>query len=181
MTVCRAAGNPFSAARCFTTAILRNIPMLKSRNLRPKHNGLRSRTATAAETRSGAAAVEFAVVLPILVVMLAGTADYGRFASTSVAVCNASRAGAGYGCIHPWDSYTSQSFMTTCKAKVEEEFSSVPGFDPQNLSVQITSEGTWPHGRVRVAVTYPFRTVVNWGFIPSSISISRTTVLPMVR
>ncbi|MFM7868443.1 MAG: TadE family protein, partial [Planctomycetaceae bacterium] len=67
--------------------------------------------------RRAAAALEFAIVLPILVVMLAGTADFGRFAATSVAVCNASRAGAGYGCMHPWDSYTAQSFMTTCKAK----------------------------------------------------------------
>ena len=64
---------------------------------------------------------------------------------------------------------------------MEEEFSSIPGFNAANLNVQISSEGTWPHGRVRVAVTYPFRTVVNWGFIPNSISISRTTVLPMVR
>lgn len=133
------------------------------------------------KARRGTAAVEFAIVLPVLVVMLAGTADYGRFASTSVAVCNASRAGAGYGCIHPWDSYTSQSFMTTCRAKVEEEFSSIPGFNATNLNVQISSEGTWPKGRVRVSVAYPFRTVVNWGFIPNSISISRTTVLPMVR
>jgi len=155
--------------------------MLKSRNLRSRICRHRHHTAGSAHNRRAAAAVEFAIVLPILVVMLAGTADYGRFAATSVAVCNASRAGAGYGCIHPWDSYTSPSFMTTCKAKVEEEFSAFPGFNPQNLSVQITSEGTWPQGRVRVAVSYPFRTVVNWGFIPNSISISRTTVLPMVR
>lgn len=155
--------------------------MLKSRNLRSRNGRQRNHKAPAAQKRCGAAALEFAVVLPVLVVMLAGTADYGRFASTAVAVCNASRAGAGYGCIHPWDSYTSQSFMTTCKAKVEEEFSAVPGFNAQNLSVQITSEGEWPHGRVRVVVSYPFRTVVNWGFIPNSIPISRTTVLPMVR
>lgn len=132
-------------------------------------------------SRRGASAIEFAIVLPVMVAVLAGTADYGRFAATSIAVCNASRAGAGYGCIHPWDDYTSAAFMTNCRSKVEEEFSAVPGFNPQHLQVQISSEGTWPHNRVRVAVSYPFETVVNWGFIPSTVPVSRTTVLPMVR
>lgn len=131
--------------------------------------------------RRGASAIEFAIVLPVMAAVLAGTADYGRFAATSIAVCNASRAGAGYGCIHPWDDYTTESFMSTCRSKVEEEFSAVPGFDPQQLQIQIFSEGMWPHNRVRVAVSYPFETVINWGFIPSSVPVSRTTVLPMVR
>lgn len=131
--------------------------------------------------RRGASAIEFAIVLPVMAAVLAGTADYGRFAATSIAVCNASRAGAGYGCIHPWDDYTNESFTTVCRSKVEEEFSAVPGFDPQQLQIQIFSEGTWPHNRVRVAVSYPFETVINWGFIPSSVPVSRTTVLPMVR
>jgi Flp pilus assembly protein TadG len=108
--------------------------------------------------------VEFAIVLPVMAAVLAGTADYGRFAATSIAVCNASRA-----------------FMTACRSKVEEEFSAVPGFDPQQLQIEITSEGTWPRARVRVAVNYPFQTVINWGFLPSSVPVSRTTVLPMVR
>jgi len=155
--------------------------MLHFRRPHLQHFLCRKPARTAKHDRRAAAALEFAVVLPILVVMLAGTADYGRFAATSVAVTNASRAGAGYGCMHPWDSYTEQSFITTCKAKVEEEFSSAPGFNRQYLNVQISSEGAWPKGRVRVSVSYPFRTVVNWGFIPNSISISRTTVLPMVR
>ncbi|MEY3174973.1 MAG: hypothetical protein RLZZ436_2887 [Planctomycetota bacterium] len=133
------------------------------------------------KTRRGASAVEFAIVLPVMAAVLAGTADYGRFAATSIAVCNASRAGAGYGCIHPWDDYTSEAFMTACRSKVEEEFSAVPGFDPQQLQIEITSEGTWPRARVRVAVNYPFQTVINWGFLPSSVPVSRTTVLPMVR
>ncbi|MGV2338505.1 MAG UNVERIFIED_CONTAM: pilus assembly protein [Planctomycetaceae bacterium] len=131
--------------------------------------------------RRGASAIEFAIVLPVMAAVLAGTADYGRFAATSIAVCNASRAGAGYGCIHPWDSYTSAAFMTACRSKVEEEFSAVPGFDPQQLQIQIFAEGTWPNNRVRVAVNYPFETVINWGFLPSSVPVSRTTVLPMVR
>jgi Flp pilus assembly protein TadG len=41
--------------------------------------------------------VELAVVVPVLVLLLIGAADYGRFFFTSIAVANAARAGAEYG------------------------------------------------------------------------------------
>jgi Flp pilus assembly protein TadG len=41
--------------------------------------------------------VEFAVVVPVLVLLLIGAADYGRFFFTSIAVANAARAGAEWG------------------------------------------------------------------------------------
>lgn len=41
--------------------------------------------------------LEFAVVLPVLVLLLVGAADYGRVFFTSIAVANAARAGAEWG------------------------------------------------------------------------------------
>ncbi|MGK2962505.1 MAG: TadE/TadG family type IV pilus assembly protein [Gemmatimonadaceae bacterium] len=41
--------------------------------------------------------LEFAVVMPLLVVLLVGAADYGRVFFTSIAVANAARAGAEWG------------------------------------------------------------------------------------
>jgi Flp pilus assembly protein TadG len=41
--------------------------------------------------------VEFAVVFPVLVLLLIGAADFGRVFFTSVAVANAARAGAEWG------------------------------------------------------------------------------------
>ena len=145
----------------------------------------RSRTVFAAPAqtsrRHGVSALEFVMVLPVMVMILAGTGDYCRFASTSIAVCNAARGGAGYGCMQPFDTYTESRFLSTCRARVEEEFSGVPGFDPARLSVSISREGTAPTDRIRVTVTYPFETVIHWAFLPSSIPIQRTSVLPMIR
>lgn len=46
---------------------------------------------------AGGAAVELAVVFPVLVLLLIGVADYGRVFFTSIAVANAARAGAEWG------------------------------------------------------------------------------------
>jgi Flp pilus assembly protein TadG len=45
----------------------------------------------------GGAALELAVVLPVLVILAIGVADYGRVLYTGIAIGNAARAGAAYG------------------------------------------------------------------------------------
>lgn len=45
----------------------------------------------------GGAAVELAVVFPVLVLLFIGAVDYGRLFYTSIAVANAARAGAEWG------------------------------------------------------------------------------------
>jgi Flp pilus assembly protein TadG len=49
----------------------------------------------------GGAAVELAIVLPILTLLVIGVADYGRVFFTSITVANAARAGAEYGAQSP--------------------------------------------------------------------------------
>ncbi len=48
-------------------------------------------------SESGAALVELAVALPVLVAVLVGTADFARVFYTSIQLTNAARAGAQYG------------------------------------------------------------------------------------
>lgn len=51
----------------------------------------------------GGALIEFAIVLPILVVLSLGTADYGGAVNLATKLNNAARAGAQYGLAHPAD------------------------------------------------------------------------------
>ncbi len=46
---------------------------------------------------AGAAAVELAVALPVLLLLLIGVAEFGRIHFATIAVANAARAGAQYG------------------------------------------------------------------------------------
>lgn len=49
---------------------------------------------------SGAALVELALALPLLVVMVVGTLDFGRAFRTAMVLTNAARAGAQYGALN---------------------------------------------------------------------------------
>ena len=49
------------------------------------------------KTQAGMALVEFALVVPILALLLVGLIEVGRFAYFNIAVGNAARAGAQYG------------------------------------------------------------------------------------
>lgn len=51
----------------------------------------------------GSAAVEFAVILPVLVIILAGIFDYAQSANISTKLYSAARAGAQYAFYHPGD------------------------------------------------------------------------------
>ena len=51
--------------------------------------------------RSGQAMVEFALLLPVLLLLLVVAIDFGRLFATFVAINNAAREGAAYAAGHP--------------------------------------------------------------------------------
>jgi Flp pilus assembly protein TadG len=53
---------------------------------------------------NGAAAAEFAVLFPILAILIVGLVDFGRVYYTGVTVANAARTGAEYGSTDPANS-----------------------------------------------------------------------------
>ena len=133
------------------------------------------------DPRSGLAALELVSVLPVLLTILAGTADYSRFSSTAMAVANAARCGAGYGCMHPFDTYTQTAFETQCRQVVINEFGGTTGFDVKQLQITIAKLGTAPDDRIEVTASYPFTTIINWVFLPHQSTIVRTAALPIIR
>jgi Flp pilus assembly protein TadG len=75
---------------------------------------------------SGAAALELAVVFPILVVVIIGAVEYGRVFYTSVTVANAARAGA------EWGSQAPNQYGDTVGMRI---FAQQDGNDAGNLSI----------------------------------------------
>jgi len=63
-------------------------------------------------SQSGSAAVELALVLPILLLLIIGVVDYGRAFYTSITVANAARAGAEYGAQGPATSVDTAGMKT---------------------------------------------------------------------
>lgn len=61
------------------------------------------RSAPGSRRRSGAAVVEMAFVLPVLVMFIFGIFEYGRFVFTYTTATNAARDGARYAVVHTQD------------------------------------------------------------------------------
>src|SRR5947207_8986059 len=87
---------------------------------------------------SGAAAVEFAITAPILVVLVLGIADYGSLMAYSAALEGATRAGAEVGKANP--SGVTPSLLTTTLNLFPS------GIMPTVTSVCTCVDNTWPTG-----------------------------------
>lgn len=138
---------------------------------------MRSRT-----TRPAGAAVEFALVLPVLVTLVLGCVDFGRFAVTYIAVTNAARSGAGYGGDHPYTPATLPTWQRLVRQTVADEMRGLNGYDDSQLVVTATAttetDGTW---LAQVEVSYPFQTVANWPGIPAVVTLRQVVVQRGVR
>lgn len=119
--------------------------------------------------RRGAAATEFAVVLPLVIVLCFTTVDFGRYVHAYLALTNAARVGAERGATRQFTDYTYDSWKSRVEQAVTEEMSNTLGADPESLTIEVetTEPDQYDLRRVTVEVTHPFQTVVRWPYIPS--------------
>lgn len=122
--------------------------------------------------RSGAALLEFALVLPLLMLIVLGCVDFGRFVYTYISVHNGARAGAGAVIDKALGGSVTPGLVTNINVAVQQEMSDFvfpAGFAPD---VALIKEGSFR--RVRVGVTYPFDTLVPWPGIPSHLDLTHS-------
>jgi Flp pilus assembly protein TadG len=132
--------------------------------------------------RRGAAAVEFAIVLPVLTAVLLGATDFARFSYATVAVTNAARSGAQYGIMNPVDSSNQDVWKSAVKQAAIDEMATSSAFDTSKLTVEITTTNeAGGLRRVSVQATYPYTTTVNWSYFPHTVSLSQTVVMRGIR
>lgn len=130
--------------------------------------------------RPGTAAVEFAVILPVLVLIVLGCVDFGRFAYSYIAVTNAARAGAGYGSVHPFTDFTRPLWESRIREAVAQEMQLMPGFDPDRVQIT-TGPDTGDEWWVRVDVSYSFHVIMNWPGLPGEVPMQRTVIMRATR
>ncbi len=128
----------------------------------------------------GQGLVEFALVLPVLMLILLGAVDLGRVFHDYVTMTNASREGARYGIAHPKDTSGIQS------RAIEEAAASGIALASDNVSVScLTYDGTttvscdqaYNGDRLQVTITHDFEFVTLYLFRVQHISLSSFTVM----
>jgi Flp pilus assembly protein TadG len=145
-----------------------------------------SKRARRGRGRRGAAAVEFALILPVLMTLILGCIDFGRFAYSYVAVANAARAGGVSAMMNNFTATTKSTWTTNVATAAKAEMNSQTGYNPANLTVTTTTSQD-ANGLIRAQVTasYPFNTIVRWNWVglglPSSFNVQRQIEVRLIR
>jgi Flp pilus assembly protein TadG len=118
--------------------------------------------------RSGAVAVELAILLPMITFLAVIGVDYARIFSRTLILQTASRNGAWYACQDP----THAADTAGIQAVANKDLSDVS--DTTNVTSS-TYTGTDGFMHVTVTVSMTFNTICNFPGVPYSSNLSRTT------
>jgi Flp pilus assembly protein TadG len=135
-------------------------------------------------TRSyrGTAALEFVMVLPVLMVIVVGAVDFSRIAHLENVLTNAARAGAACGATHGVTDYIRSDWEARIVQQTANEASHITGFDTALLNVDIE---TIPEAdgslRVQVSVEYPFDMIIHWPGWPDQFVLRRSVSMRRYR
>lgn len=125
--------------------------------------------------RRGVAAVEAAILLPLLCFSFLVTIDFCRVFYYSVAVSNCARNGAIYGSADL--SHALDTAGIAAASKIDASNLDLERFEVQSS----TQEDASGNLSVDVTVTYPFETITHYPGIPERMTLNRTvrmSVLP---
>jgi Flp pilus assembly protein TadG len=132
--------------------------------------------------RTATTAVEFVVVLPLLIVLCLTSVDFGRFAHAYIALGNAGRVGAEYGATRSYSPSTVTAWKQRVEDAMRQDFAAVADIDPNQLVIQIdVTNDAYDLHRTKITATYPFTTVVSWPSIPRPLNMQRTVVFRRFR
>jgi Flp pilus assembly protein TadG len=98
----------------------------------------------------GQAIVEFALVLPVLLLIVLGVVQFGRLYSNNETIANATRAGARVAAV-------SRTASDPVGATIQAVKDSAPNLNSSQVDVTVTPAPPWPQGSsVTVTATYPY-------------------------
>lgn len=115
--------------------------------------------------RHAAAAVELAVLMPLLMFLFLVTVDYCRIYYAAIIVNNCARNGAIFGSDPYLASRTTTPYTTVQSAALA---------DATDLSPQPTVQTVYGLDYVEVSVTYPFQTLTTYPGLPKQVDLKRT-------
>jgi len=131
-------------------------------------------------SEGGAALVEFAIVLPVLAILLIGIIDYGRYAYDGILAANAARAGVDYGAqnlITAEDTTGQQNAaLNDAQSLSGLTASPSPAFCMSGGAVvACTTSGSSYY--VQVDTTGQFKPLVKWPGLSSSVTVSGSAIM----
>jgi Flp pilus assembly protein TadG len=122
----------------------------------------------------GQSLVEFALLTPVLVMILALAADFGRAFTAYIAISSAAREGASYGS----DSSTQATSSSGISAAALADAPTIWGAAPSVSST--TGTDAYGYTYVQVTVNYTFSPLTQVPPIPASIAMTRVVRMRVI-
>lgn len=123
---------------------------------------------------AGQGLVEFALTLPLLLLIMVGVLDLGRLSFAAMTVTNAAREGARYGAANPGD-----NTGITNRAQ-NEAYGSI--IAPNQLTVDLSNKfpsGCAQGNPIQVTVTYNFQLITAYVFGGGTIPLRASAQFPI--
>jgi len=100
--------------------------------------------------------VEFAIVLPVLLLLILGILEFGILIFNYNTISNAAREGARYGIVHPANEGPASCIAPGANSIIGAACKLTAGLNPAQTQVQATlsSGGSGPLGRITISVSY---------------------------
>jgi Flp pilus assembly protein TadG len=116
----------------------------------------------------GQAFVEFALILPVLLLIVLGIIQFGRLYNNNETITNATRAGARVAAV-------SRTASDPVGATIQAVKNSAPNLDLSQVTVTVTPAPPWqPGSSVTVTATYPY-SIDLLGMVVKSGTLSSST------
>ena len=132
----------------------------------------------------GAALVELAFVIPILLLLVFGAVNFGHAYYVGLEVTNAAHAGAEYGSLNPTDTTGITKAATQIAPNLSNltilsgcECSDGSSYIASCLPAKPTTCSANVVNRVTVKTSTVYTTLVPWGIIPSKFTLSGTATV----
>jgi hypothetical protein len=128
---------------------------------------------------NGQSLLEFAIVVPLLLIVILGVFDVGRLFFSTITLVSAAREGARYLSANPFDlSHDSGSFFNTRQVVILEASGAGISLAEENIAVSCDNvdeevDACDGGGPAVVTVEHDFELIMGWG-LPSPITVSRT-------
>jgi Flp pilus assembly protein TadG len=135
---------------------------------KPAHRQVRRRRQRPATIRRGAAVVELAILLPLLIFLFVISVDFARVYYYSVTLTNCARAGAMYASDPTTAAESPFANVQAAALADATNLTPAPGVTSTN---GVDSTG---HSYVEVTAAYTFQTITGFPGIPNQINLTRS-------
>ncbi len=126
--------------------------------------------------RRGAAAVEFALVLPLFVAILFGAIEYGWVFYQTFGVASAVRDGLRFGATVL---QTASPDPKAAAVKRAQDLLSGVGISPASVTINASYLGSSPSKALTLSATMPYKALLGFVPVPTKISYATTMIIEL--